>query len=154
MGDLKWLTYDGVNYLEDFGKGPKVRDLYANIKFWGESPNSKGIYLKLKNGMKNKKETASFQFKYGINCPEPSFEKYIDDMGALVVDFYSATDGLTIGTSKVIAKLFVKREKKPDDMSPLLEMRGTFPITLTGNNSIKIGEFNLAVTTSFGNAMS
>ena len=154
MGDLKWLTYDGVNYLEDFGKGAKVRDLYANIKFWGENPNSKGIYLKFKNGMKNKKESASSQFKYSIHCPEPSFEKYVDDMGALVVDFYSAADGLTIGTSKVIAKLFMKREKKPTDTSPLLEVRGTFPITLTGNNNIKIGEFNMAVTTSFGNQMS
>jgi hypothetical protein len=24
MGELKWLTYDGVNYLEDYGKGPKI----------------------------------------------------------------------------------------------------------------------------------
>lgn len=35
------------------------------------------------------KETAVNKFKYSINCPEPSFEKYIDDMGALVIDFYS-----------------------------------------------------------------
>jgi len=60
MGDLKWLTYDGMNYLEDFGRGQKVKDLYANIKFWGESPSSKGIYLKFKNGLKNKKETAAY----------------------------------------------------------------------------------------------
>jgi len=75
-------------------------------------------------------------------------------MGALVIDFYSVQEGLTIGTSKVIVKLFVKREKKAGDMSPLLEMRGTFPITLTGNNNIKIGEFNMSLTTSFNNPMS
>jgi hypothetical protein len=51
-------------------------------------------------------------------------------------------------------KLFIKREKKAGDMSPLVEMRGTFPITLTGNNNIKIGEFNLSVTSSFANPMS
>ena len=153
MGDLKWLTYDGVNYLEDYGKGKKIVDLYANFKFWGENPNSKGIYLKFKNGLKTKKETAVNTFKYSLMVPEPSFEKYIDDMGAIVIDFYSVLEGFTIGTSKVIMKLFVKREKKPGDMSPLVELRGTFPITLTGNNNIKIGEFSLSITSSFANPM-
>ena len=151
MGDLKWLTYDGVNYLEDYGAGPKIRDLYANFKFWGEDPSSKGIYLKFKNGMKPKKETAANKYKYVINCPEPSFEKYLDDMGALVVDFYSVQEGLTIGTSKVIVKLFIKRMKQAGDMAPLVELRGTFPITLTMNNDVKIGEFSLAITSSFAN---
>ena len=41
--------------------------------------------------------------------------------------------------------------KMPGDMAPMLELRGTFPITLTGNNDVKIGEFSLAITTSFGN---
>ena len=89
MGDLKWLTYDGTNFLEDYGKGPKMQDLYANLKFWGEDANAKGIYLKFKNGMKPKKETATNKYKYVVNCPEPSLERYIDDMGALIVDFYS-----------------------------------------------------------------
>ena len=31
MGSLNWLTYDGMNYLDDYGKGPKIRDLYAKI---------------------------------------------------------------------------------------------------------------------------
>ena len=35
-------------------------------------------------------------------------------------------------------------------MAPLVELRGTFPITLTGNNDVKIGEFDLAITSSFG----
>jgi hypothetical protein len=39
--------------------------------------------------MKPKKETAANKYKYIVNCPEPSLEKYIDDMGALIVDFYS-----------------------------------------------------------------
>lgn len=37
MGELKWLTYDGTNFLEDYGKGPKMQDLYANLKFWGDN---------------------------------------------------------------------------------------------------------------------
>jgi len=89
MGDLKWLTYDGINFLEDYGKGKKVMDLYANIKFWGEDPASKGIYLKFKNGLRTKRETAVNTYKYQLMVPEPSFERYIDDMGALVIDFYS-----------------------------------------------------------------
>ena len=150
MGELKWLTYDGTNYLENYGKGAKVQDLYANLKFWGEPPTSKGIFLKFRNGLKAKKETAVFQYKYQINCPEQSFEKYIDDMGALIIDFYSVQDGMNIGTSKVIVKLFVKRQKIPTDTDPLIELRGTFPITLTGNQNVKIGEFNLAITSQFG----
>lgn len=96
------------------------------------------------------KETATNKFKYTINCPEQSFEKYLDDMGALVIDFYSVQEGLTIGTSKIIAKLYIKRHKQPGDLGPIIELRGCFPITLTGNNDIKIGEFNLSITSSFG----
>ena len=112
MGDLQWLTYDGKNFLEDYGKGPKILDLYANLKFWGEDPNSKGIFLKFKNGLRPKKDTpAATKYKYAIACPEPSFERYLDDMGALTIDFYSVPEGLTIGTSKVIVKLYIKRHK-------------------------------------------
>ena len=99
--------------------------------------------------MKPKKETASNKYRYQINCPEPSFERYIDDMGALVVDFYSVQDGVTIGTSKIIVKLYLKRMKQPGDMAPILEVRGIFPITLIGNNDVKIGEFALSLTSSF-----
>ena len=151
MGELKWLTYDGVNFLEDYGKGPKIQDLYGNLKFWGEDPNSKGIYLKFSNGMKPKKETSSNKYRYPIFCPEQSFERYIDDMGALVVDFYSVQDGVTIGTSRIIVKLYLKRMKQPGDMAPILEVRGTFPITLVGNQDVKIGEFSMAMTSSFVN---
>ena len=149
IGDLHWLTYDGVNYLEDYGKGAKIQDLYANIKFWGESTTQRGIFLKFANGMKKSKETASNKYRFPINCPEPTFEKYLDDMGALIIDFYSAQEGLTIGTSKIIAKLYIKRAKKANDFSPLIELRGQFPITLTGNQDIKIGEFSLSITSSF-----
>ena len=70
-------------------------------------------------------------------------------MGALIIDFYSPLEGLTIATSKVIVKLYMKRAKRADDMGPLLELRGTFPITLVGNEKIKIGEFDMAITSSF-----
>jgi hypothetical protein len=43
--------------------------------------------------------------------------------------------------------------KQPGDMSPILEVRGTFPITLVGNNDVKIGEFSMAMTTSFASKM-
>jgi hypothetical protein len=149
VGDLKWLTYDGVNFLQDYGKGKKVNDLYARIKFWGEDPKSRGIFLKFKNGMKTKRETAVFKYMYQIQVPEPSFEQYVDDMGAIIIDFYSPIEGLTIGTSKIILKLYMKREKAAGDLSPLIGLRGTFPITLTGNQSVKIGEFELSMTSSF-----
>jgi hypothetical protein len=50
-------------------------------------------------------------------------------------------------------KLFLKRRKQPGDMAPILELRGTFPITLVGNNDVKIGEFDLSITSSFTNKM-
>ena len=78
----------------------------------------------------------------------------MDDMGALTIDLYSVQEGQTIGTSKVIVKLYIKRHKQPGDMAPVVELRGTFPITLAGNNSIKIGEFDLSIVSSFGNKMS
>lgn len=74
MGDLKTLTYDGINYLQDYGRGEKVKDLYAHFRFWGEDPNVKGIYLKFTNGLKSKKEQSSTSYKYSISVPEKSFE--------------------------------------------------------------------------------
>jgi hypothetical protein len=41
----------------------------------------------MSNAMK-KGETVSNKFKYEIKCPERSFEKYLDDMGVLIVDFF------------------------------------------------------------------
>lgn len=49
--------------------------------------------------------------------------------------------------------MYIKRHKQPGDMAPILELRGTFPITLTGNNDVKIGEFNLSITSSFTSKM-
>ena len=52
MGQLKWFNYDGVNYLKDVNKStrrPRMYDLYAHVKFWGEDQNSKGIYLRFQN---------------------------------------------------------------------------------------------------------
>lgn len=75
-------------------------------------------------------------------------------MGALVIDFYNPVEKQTIGRASVIAKLYVKREKREDDPIPLIELRGTFPITMRTNPNIKIGEFDLALTTSFANKSS
>ena len=49
------------------------------------------------------------KFKYDIKTPEKTFEKYLDDMGALIVDFHDANKSVTIGTSKIAIKLFIKR---------------------------------------------
>lgn len=35
-----------------------------------------------------KKEIITNKFKYDVKCPEKSFEKYLDDMGVLVIDFF------------------------------------------------------------------
>ena len=32
------------------------------------------------------------KFKYDIKCPEKVFEKYLDDMGVLVVDFFDTNN--------------------------------------------------------------
>jgi hypothetical protein len=49
------------------------------------------------------------KFRYEIKCPEKTFEKYLDDMGVLVIDFYDSERKQTIGTTKIILKLYVKR---------------------------------------------
>ena len=149
MGDLRWLTYDGKDFVNDFGQGNQVQDLFSNIKFWGEDPNERGIFLKFRNSRESAEEIATHMFKYDIHVPEKSFEQYIDDMGALLIDFYNPKAKLTIGRANVIAKLYIKREKRQDDPCPLIEMRGTFPITMTTNPNIKIGEFDMAMTTNF-----
>jgi hypothetical protein len=58
-----------------------------------------------------KKEMATNKFKYDIKTPEKTFEKYLDDMGSLIADFYDASKSLTIGTSMIAMKLFIKRAK-------------------------------------------
>ena len=35
-----------------------------------------------------KKEIITNKFRYDIKCPEKSFEKYLDDMGVLIIDFF------------------------------------------------------------------
>jgi len=48
-----------------------------------------GKEFRFQNAMQ-KGETATNKFHYQIKCPEKSFEKYLDDMGALIVEFYDA----------------------------------------------------------------
>ncbi len=68
-------------------------------------------------------------------------------MGALQIDFFDATTGYTIATSKVIVNLYIKRKKKANDPSPLVEMRNiVYPITLIGDHNVKIGEFEISIT--------
>ncbi len=38
--------------------------------------------------MSKKGETVTNKYRYDIKCPEKTFEKYLDDMGVLVVDFF------------------------------------------------------------------
>jgi hypothetical protein len=68
-------------------------------------------------------------------------------MGALQIDFFDATNGYTIATSKVIVNLYIKRKKKANDPSSLVEMRNiVYPITLIGDHNVKIGEFEISIT--------
>lgn len=46
--------------------------------------------------------------------------------------------------------MYLKRERYAGDQFPMLELRGSFPISLTGNPNVKIGEFAIAITTNFG----
>ena len=144
MGELKTLVYDGKDFLET----KKVQDLYAKVKFWGEEDESP-IYLKFQNGRKPENESAATTYRYSVNCLEKKFERYIDDMGSLNVDLFSLQDGLTIGTSKVPLRLYLKRHKKPGDRAPLVEMSGAVPVTLIGDKNSVIGEYTVSVTTEF-----
>jgi len=56
-----------------------------------------------------KREQVINKIKYDINCPEKSFEKYLDDMGVLIVDFFDSEKSATIGTAKILLKLYIKR---------------------------------------------
>jgi hypothetical protein len=49
------------------------------------------------------------KYKYEVRTPERTFEKYIDDMGVLVVDFFDTHRNQTVGTSKIMMKLYLKR---------------------------------------------
>lgn len=45
-------------------------------------------------------------------------------MGVLIVDFFDTEKNQTVGTSKIMMKLYIKRAKREDDEAPLLELRG------------------------------
>jgi len=49
------------------------------------------------------------KFRYQVRCPERMFERYLDDMGVLVVDFFDTRLNQTVGTSKIMMKLYIKR---------------------------------------------
>jgi hypothetical protein len=56
-----------------------------------------------------KGEKNSNKFRYDIRCPVKTFEKYLDDMGVLIVDFFDTQLNQTVGTSKIMMKLYIKR---------------------------------------------
>ena len=57
----------------------------------------------------SKGEKVTNKFRFDIRSPERSFEKYLDDMGVLVVDFFDTDRNQTVGTSKIMMKLYIKR---------------------------------------------
>ena len=56
-----------------------------------------------------KGEKVSNKFRYQVRVPERMFERYLDDMGVLVVDFFDTRLNQTVGTSKIMMKLYIKR---------------------------------------------
>lgn len=86
LGAMEWLIYDSVNYLQDPGNGKlPLRNVFANLKFWGDK--GRGLFLRPSNAMKGQ-DKMSNKYAFEIKCPEKSFERYLDDMGALVIDFF------------------------------------------------------------------
>jgi hypothetical protein len=107
VGKVDWFIYDGVNYLDaQGGKGSALKNLFVNFKFWGDS--GRGAFLRFQNAM-TAKDKMSNKFAYEVKSPEKSFERYLDDMGALIVNFFDTEKNQTVGTSKVILKLYIKR---------------------------------------------
>lgn len=56
-----------------------------------------------------KGEKVTNKFRYDVRTPERTFERYLDDMGVLVVDFFDTKLNQTVGTSKIMMKLYIKR---------------------------------------------
>ena len=56
-----------------------------------------------------KGEKVTNKFRYEVRTPERTFERYLDDMGVLVVDFFDTQRNQTVGTSKIMMKLYIKR---------------------------------------------
>lgn len=76
MGAVFWFNYDGQNYLEATHKSSgkaRLNDLHAHIRFWGEDPKSKGVYLKMSNGT-NAPGDGTNEYEFNICCVEQMFE--------------------------------------------------------------------------------
>lgn len=56
-----------------------------------------------------KGEKVSNKYRFQVKVPERMFERYLDDMGVLIVDFFDTRLNQTVGTSKVMMKLYIKR---------------------------------------------
>lgn len=148
MGQVEWLIYNERNYLNSVGGAPlPIKNLFVNFRFYGDK--GKGLFLKPANAM-GPKEKMTNKFAFEIKCPEKSFERYLDDMGGLIVDFFDTDLNQTIGTSRIIPNMYLKRERYASDSFPMLELRESFEIKSIGNQNIKIGKYGIAITTNFG----
>ena len=56
-----------------------------------------------------KNEKVTNKYRDQVRCPERMFERYLDDMGVLLVDFFDTQLNQTVGTSKIMMKLYIKR---------------------------------------------
>ena len=67
------------------------------------------------------------------------------------MDLYDAHTGFTVAQSqKMNLNLYIKRRKRSDDPSPLLEMKDQqFSLSLIGDHTVKIGEFNISIVAQF-----
>jgi len=75
---------------------------------WGNFISRRSSLPRCANAMK-KNEKVTNKYRYQIRCPERMFERYLDDMGVLVVDFFDTQLNQTVGTSKIMMKLYIKR---------------------------------------------
>jgi hypothetical protein len=66
------------------------------------------LTFRFANSMK-KGEKVTNKYRYQVKCPERILERYLDDMGVLIVDFFDTQRNQTVGTSKIMMKLYVKR---------------------------------------------
>ena len=81
IGDLKWCEYDGINYLTS-----REHPLYIQMKFFGQDDAEK-IFLKFKNKCAQGAQNAN-KYCYQLLTSEKVLEKYLDDMGVLLIQFY------------------------------------------------------------------
>ena len=66
---------------------------------------------------------------YELKCKEKIFERYLDDMSVMTVNFFDAERQQTVGITRVPIKLYIKRAKPKSDDGPLMEIREVNSLT-------------------------